>query len=95
MRLMVELAISKREDAEVLESIGDILLAKTPMVGKSDDRRFSGRARVCWACFWWRDLRRSARRATSVVAGRPMSLRNSLRKTGQRSKSGIAAQVYG
>jgi len=46
MRLMVELAISKREDAEVLESIGDILLAKTPMVGKSDDRRFSGRARV-------------------------------------------------
>jgi len=43
---MVELAISKRENAEVLESIGDIFLAKTPMVGKSNDRRFSGRARV-------------------------------------------------
>lgn len=46
MRLMVELAISKRENAEVLESICDIFLAKTPMVGKSNDRRFSGRARV-------------------------------------------------
>ncbi len=46
MRLMVELAISKRENAEVLESIGDIFLAKTPMIGKSNDRRFSGRARV-------------------------------------------------
>lgn len=46
MRLIVELATSKRRNAEVFKSIGDILLAKTPMVGKSDNHRFSGRARA-------------------------------------------------
>ena len=46
MRLNFELATSKRKDIEVLESIGDVLLAKTLMVGKGNDRRFSGRALV-------------------------------------------------
>jgi len=46
MRLNLELATSKRKDIEVLESIGDILLAKTLIVGKSNDCGFSDRALV-------------------------------------------------
>lgn len=56
MRLTVELATTERVNVKVFESIGDILLAKTLMIGKSDDCRFSGKALILFGLLLMKGL---------------------------------------